>query len=85
MFSKSFYISTYLQSALHENEKKLLPPIDHGHVLEACKDSLKKLRLDYLDLYLIHFPVATKHTGMILVFILPNMDEEHFTLFHLTE
>lgn len=38
---------------------------DHGHVLEACKDSLKKLRLDYLDLYLVHFPVATKHTGKV--------------------
>ncbi|VAH71440.1 unnamed protein product [Triticum turgidum subsp. durum] len=37
---------------------------DHGHVVEACKDSLKKLQLDYLDLYLIHFPVATKHTGI---------------------
>ncbi|KAL2925131.1 NADP-dependent D-sorbitol-6-phosphate dehydrogenase [Bienertia sinuspersici] len=37
---------------------------DHGHVHEACKDSLKKLRLDYLDLYLVHFPVATKHTGV---------------------
>ncbi|XP_049408060.1 NADP-dependent D-sorbitol-6-phosphate dehydrogenase-like [Solanum stenotomum] len=37
---------------------------DHGHVLEACKDSLKKLGLDYLDLYLVHFPVATKHTGI---------------------
>ncbi|KAH9610723.1 hypothetical protein KSS87_003674 [Heliosperma pusillum] len=37
---------------------------NHGHVLEACKDSLKKLRLDYLDLYLVHFPVATKHTGV---------------------
>jgi len=37
---------------------------DHGHVFEACKDSLKKLQLDYLDLYLIHFPVATKHTGV---------------------
>ncbi|KAH0981329.1 hypothetical protein GBA52_008506 [Prunus armeniaca] len=36
---------------------------DHGNVVEACKDSLKKLRLDYLDLYLVHFPVATKHTG----------------------
>ncbi|KAI3441260.1 Aldo_ket_red domain-containing protein [Psidium guajava] len=37
---------------------------DHGHVIEACKDSLKKLRLDYLDLYLIHFPIATRHTGV---------------------
>lgn len=36
---------------------------DHAHVLEACKDSLNKLRLDYLDLYLVHFPIATKHTG----------------------
>ncbi|KAL6585822.1 NADP-dependent D-sorbitol-6-phosphate dehydrogenase [Orobanche minor] len=24
---------------------------DHGHVVEACKESLKKLRLEYLDLY----------------------------------
>lgn len=37
---------------------------DHGHVLEACKDSLSKLQLDYLDLYLVHFPVATRHTGV---------------------
>ncbi|XP_027353883.1 NADP-dependent D-sorbitol-6-phosphate dehydrogenase-like isoform X2 [Abrus precatorius] len=37
---------------------------DHGHVLEACKDSLKKLKLNYLDLYLVHFPVAVRHTGV---------------------
>ncbi|TKY67637.1 NADP-dependent D-sorbitol-6-phosphate dehydrogenase [Spatholobus suberectus] len=37
---------------------------DHGHVLEACKDSLKKLQLDYLDLYLVHFPVAVRHAGV---------------------
>ncbi|KAI9124242.1 hypothetical protein K1719_005542 [Acacia pycnantha] len=37
---------------------------DHGHVAEACKDSLKKLKLDYLDLYLVHFPIATRHTGV---------------------
>ncbi|XLT49506.1 hypothetical protein HN873_042110 [Arachis hypogaea] len=35
---------------------------DHGHVVEACKDSLRKLQLDYLDLYLVHFPVPTRHT-----------------------
>ncbi|XP_024402486.1 NADP-dependent D-sorbitol-6-phosphate dehydrogenase isoform X1 [Physcomitrium patens] len=37
---------------------------DHGHVREACEDSLKNLQLDYLDLYLVHFPVATRHTGV---------------------
>ncbi|XXG86107.1 hypothetical protein AAC387_Pa11g1066 [Persea americana] len=36
---------------------------DHGHVIEACQDSLKKLQLEYLDMYLIHFPVASRHTG----------------------
>lgn len=37
---------------------------DHGHVREACEDSLKNLQLDYLDLYLVHFPIATRHTGV---------------------
>ncbi|CAI8599991.1 unnamed protein product [Vicia faba] len=37
---------------------------DHEHVVEACKDSLKKLQSDYLDFYLVHFPVATRHTGV---------------------
>ncbi|KAK1352288.1 hypothetical protein POM88_053552 [Heracleum sosnowskyi] len=35
---------------------------DHGHVIEACKNSLKKLQLDYLDLFFIHFPIASKHS-----------------------
>ncbi|PRQ24063.1 putative mannose-6-phosphate 6-reductase [Rosa chinensis] len=37
---------------------------DHGHVVGACRDSLKKLQLEYLDLYLIHFPIASTHTGV---------------------
>eukprot|EP00897_Mesotaenium_endlicherianum_P010224 jgi/Mesen1/922/ME000117S00082 len=37
---------------------------DHGHVREACEDSLRNLQIEYLDLYLIHFPIATRHTGI---------------------
>ena len=33
-------------------------------VPQACDHSLKNLGLDYFDLYLIHFPVAWKHTGL---------------------
>ena len=36
-----------------------------GHVQPALETSLGKLRLDYLDLYLVHWPVALRH-GVLL-------------------
>jgi len=34
--------------------------LSRKHILEGCDASLKRLQLDYLDLYLIHWPVAFK-------------------------
>ncbi|KAJ0615248.1 putative mannose-6-phosphate 6-reductase [Helianthus annuus] len=30
----------------------------------GLQSQLEKLQLDYLDLFLVHFPIATKHTGV---------------------
>ncbi|XP_050667784.1 aldo-keto reductase AKR2E4-like isoform X1 [Leptidea sinapis] len=50
---KDLYITTKLWNDKHRREQ----------VVPALKDSLKKLGLDYVDLYLIHFPVAVKADG----------------------
>jgi diketogulonate reductase-like aldo/keto reductase len=33
----------------------------HDNVIESCKQSLKDLRIDYLDLYLVHWPFPNYH------------------------
>jgi len=42
---------------------------------------MKKLQLEYLDLYLIHFPVATRHTGKSLLTLLNPYYMFNFNIF----
>jgi aldehyde reductase len=49
---ESIFVTTKLWNSFHRPEQ----------VEPAIRDSLKKLGLDYVDLYLIHFPVAWSET-----------------------
>ncbi|CAH1975325.1 unnamed protein product [Acanthoscelides obtectus] len=52
---EDLFIVTKLWNTFHEREK----------VVPACRESLKNFGLDYVDLYLVHWPCAQKHTGKI--------------------
>ncbi|CAH2093614.1 unnamed protein product [Euphydryas editha] len=50
---EELFITTKLWNDKHRREQ----------VVPALKESLKKLGLDYVDLYLIHFPISVKEDG----------------------
>lgn len=52
---KDLFVVTKLWNTFHELEK----------VVPACEESLKNFGLDYLDMYLMHWPVAQKVFGDI--------------------
>jgi diketogulonate reductase-like aldo/keto reductase len=37
----------------------------HGRVAESCRQSLKNLQIDYLDLYLVHWPFPNFHAPKV--------------------
>lgn len=47
---KDLFVTTKAWNTFHRKEK----------VIESCKKSLKDLQLDYVDLFLIHWPIAYK-------------------------
>ena len=47
-------LSLFLVSLIRVTE------MDHDSVLPACQTTLKNLQLEYLDLYLFHWPVALR-------------------------
>lgn len=50
---EDLFIVTKLWNTFHEKDQ----------VVPTCKQSLKNLGLDYIDLYLVHWPVAQKLKG----------------------
>lgn len=64
---------------------------DHGNPARALEDSLRKLKMDYVDLYLIHYPVAERrHSWQALEFFKAqgkthSIGVSNFTIRHLIE
>eukprot|EP00164_Ancoracysta_twista_P001061 GFYU01001382.1.p1 GENE.GFYU01001382.1~~GFYU01001382.1.p1 ORF type:complete len:316 (-),score=112.07 GFYU01001382.1:136-1083(-) len=50
---EDIYITSKVWNSHHQPE----------HVKAACKQTLKNLQTDYLDLYLVHWPLAFAYTG----------------------
>ncbi len=63
-FAHAFETGLVTRSDLFVTGKLWNSDHDVEIVPQACQYSLNNLGLDYFDLYLIHFPVCWKHTGL---------------------
>ncbi|GHT42858.1 oxidoreductase [Bacteroidia bacterium] len=58
-------------------------PDNAGHVREHCLESLKRLGMDYLDVYMLHWPInklAVKHFNSNISEALPTIEEAYAQL-----
>jgi diketogulonate reductase-like aldo/keto reductase len=67
---EDFFIVSKLWNTCHSKD----------NVKQACKKSLHDLKLSYLDLYLIHFPIAFEYGGLDLDPIIPKDDKGNIKL-----
>lgn len=53
---ESFYIVSKCGKEMYPSQHTWEPKAKYADVIKQCDDSLKRLKLDYIDLYLIHSP-----------------------------
>lgn len=67
MYHNEEGIGNYLQSSEYSRESLFITtkawPSQYRDLEKACNDSLKRLKTDYIDLYLLHWPIAFKPTN----------------------
>ena len=54
----SYIISSKVMWGCRPDSKPTQRGLSRKHVVEACDQALQRMQLDYLDLYLMHWPVA---------------------------
>ncbi len=60
-FSRAFDEGLVTRGELHVTSKLWCDKHEKQHVVPALEQTLADLQLDYLDLYLIHWPIALRH------------------------
>lgn len=67
MYGNEEAIGSYLKNSAYARDSIFLTtkvwPSQYRDIRTACEESLQRLQTDYIDLYLLHWPIALKSTG----------------------